>query len=110
MVVFKKISAWILLIAWMGLIFYLSHQPSDASKALSTDFGQPIRQLLAFFNLNLSADSFQFWLRKSAHFSAYMMLGIFAFMALRTSFKRVHFFVILNICVFYAMTDEVHQT
>lgn len=108
--VFKKIISWSLFIGWMGLIFYLSHQPSDASKALSTNFGEPLRQFLQLLQIEIAANDFQFWIRKAAHFSAYMLLGVFAFLALKNSFQKVHFLVVLNICVFYALTDEVHQT
>lgn len=111
---FKRVFFGALVIfLWMGLIFYLSHQPETESAQLSKGITEIIVNTVeriipdAVFDLN----SFDHVLRKSTHFLAYLILGLFTFNALRiggvSGFKGA--ILALGICVLYAMSDEVHQ-
>lgn len=109
----NKINAWILVIVWMGVIFYLSHQSASTSSELSTgitviivDFIQQIVPLMQY-----KTSGFTFIVRKGAHLFAYFILG---FLVIRAILKSVGLNVFnatiaLLICVLYAISDEVHQ-
>ncbi len=77
-----KQRRWVLLLAWMGAIFYVSGTPSNEIP----DFG--------------GADLL---VKKGAHALAYAILGILAY---RASGSR---WVALLIAVLYAISDETHQ-
>lgn len=107
-----KLIAWLLTALWMGLIFYFSHQPGDASSSLSSGISENIVAALNMLPLvQLDIESIHTLLRKSAHFFVYLILGILVLHALRrsevTGYKSIMYAMI--ICVFYAITDEVHQ-
>ena len=112
-----RIISVLLLIGWMGLIFYLSHQNADDSSLLS---GGLIKKVASFIFPNLSSDSLenlvaslQFIVRKGAHFSLYGVLGVLAFVTVIT-YSKIHLavrvFISFLISAFYAMSDEYHQT
>ena len=55
--------------------------------------------------------AFKNFIRKSAHFSVFMFLGVFASITLFLGFRRKRWAAptALVFCVLYAMTDEFHQ-
>lgn len=109
----KKILSWTLVILWMGLIFYLSHQPATESNQLSTGITEVIIQTIEKVapNLELDIRSLNHIARKNAHFFAYLVLGVLVINALRVSGVRGYSRIglALLICVLYAISDEVHQ-
>lgn len=109
----KKIAiiAWICVIFWMGVIFYLSHQPAMQSAQLSSGISQMIVDFIesAVPGLNVDMGGFNFYVRKYAHFTAYFILGVLTLIALMKSDVKKAFFSAFAICVLYAMTDEIHQ-
>lgn len=108
-----KILSWAIVVLWMGLIFYLSHQPATASDQLSGSIVdvvlQTFERLLPFIHLDWPG--FHHIVRKGAHLIAYLILGIFVLHALRQTklltWRRL--MSALVICVCYAMSDEIHQ-
>ncbi len=112
-----RIISVLLLIGWMGLIFYLSHQTADDSSNLS---GGLIRKVASFIFPNLSSaslenlvSSLQFIVRKGAHFSLYGVLGVLSFTAIVTYTViplAVRCFISFLISALYSMSDEYHQT
>lgn len=109
----KKKIAWLAVGIWMAFIFYLSHQPSGASSELSSgllDFIiYPVEKILSPLPVDYAILHFLF--RKAAHFFAYFLLGVLVFNALHISeveFSQA-FLIAFIICVFYAISDEVHQ-
>ncbi|PYZ92673.1 VanZ family protein [Salipaludibacillus keqinensis] len=109
----SKIFSWTSVLLWMGLIFYLSHQPATESNELSTGITQMILQavetLVPFATIDIN--SFNFFIRKSAHFVAYLVLGVLTIHALRQSgvYGAKSVVTTFVICVAYAISDEVHQ-
>lgn len=109
----KQIMYWVLVFIWMGLIFYLSHQPAQASSSLSgglMDFFISLLPKRFDFNLNLLHTI----IRKCAHFGAYFILAILSIHAIRLSSLSLtsnlyRYLIALGICVLYAIGDEVHQ-
>ncbi|MFC4736864.1 VanZ family protein [Bacillus daqingensis] len=101
------ITSWALVLAWMGLIFYFSHQPGDRSGEMSSGVLQALTALLPFE----PNETFHFLLRKGAHFTVYAVLGILLLRALKlhVSGKKAVAWALLISCL-YAVSDEYHQT
>jgi VanZ family protein len=105
----KRIK-WLLVIAWMAVIFIFSSQPGDASEETS-------KFVIYLFNLlGLDLHSFfgtmaDFIVRKCAHFTVYVILYMFFYNALREnlSFKKALWFSLLGVFL-YACSDEFHQS
>lgn len=109
----NKIYSWTLVIAWMALIFYLSHQPATQSNGLSTGITERIIVMFEKLAPNMEFDirSFNHIVRKNAHFFAYLILGLLTSNALKNSNveDRKGFLLAFLISVSYAASDEFHQ-
>lgn len=112
-----KYFNWTLVIAWMGIIFFLSHQPAETSGALSGGVLEKILIIITFFenvfNLTFNREVLHLILRKGAHFTAYFILGILLINALDDRKKhnsKKMYFQALIIALFYGVSDEYHQT
>lgn len=109
----RHIIAWLAVLLWMGIIFYLSHQPATKSSELSSgivDFVvQTLDKLIPIKALDL--ELFHHMIRKGAHFTAYFILGMLVMFAMEKSTRHSYKSIILTlvICVGYAISDEVHQ-
>ena len=105
----KKLFPWILVILWMALIFYLSHQPATSSSDLSSGITQMIMNIIEKLVPSGSFDFelFHHVIRKNAHFFAYLILG---FLVANAVWGYKSMAVAILICVLYAMSDEFHQT
>src|SRR5699024_7637219 len=108
-----KILSWLMVILWMGLIFYLSHQRATESDQLSGGVVdlviQTFERVLPLIRLVWSV--FHHNVRKSAHLFVYLILGIFVVHALRqVKWLSWHSLIgALIICVCYATSDGIHQ-
>lgn len=109
----RKIIPWLLVILWMALIFYLSHQPVEGSNKLSTDITKVIIEIAEKTNPNrdFNLSQLNHIVRKNAHFFFYLVLGVLVANGLRTSEIRGYRAIGITslICVIYAISDEVHQ-
>lgn len=98
---------------WMGLIFYLSHQPASDSSALSGSLVQKfIAMVEVVTSITLSDHDWMYYgIRKGAHLFAYFLLAILTLFACRQTRvdRSKHGVIALVICVVYASTDEFHQ-
>lgn len=109
----RKVISWLLVILWMALIFYLSHQPATESNNLSTGITERIVAIIERVTSDIDFDvsNFNNIVRKNAHFFAYLVLGMLLSNALSsngiTGSRR--FLIALAICVLYAISDEIHQ-
>lgn len=108
----KKYVWLILLVLWMGVIFYFSHQPGDVSGGQSGEILVKIG-LLTEEDLALGTDKaqmLQFIIRKSAHMGVYFILSILGIFTFR-SFKINNYYRLAWIMAsIYAVTDEFHQS
>ncbi len=105
--------SWMAVALWMLLIFRLSSQVAVKSNGMSmgiTDFIINIFNKLFHSEISGSG-SLNHIVRKTAHFMAYLILGILSFNALKIScmgsWRRPAFS--LGLCVLYAISDELHQ-
>ena len=104
----KKILAWSCFLLWRLLIFLFSSQSGADSSQLS---GGIIEFLEDLTHIPLSNEICSFMIRKLAHFTEYMVLGILT-MNLWKQYGKLNkkqLFVIILFCIFYAITDEFHQ-
>ncbi|SFN26834.1 VanZ family protein [Proteiniclasticum ruminis] len=93
---------------WMGFIFYLSSQDGNASGHLSGGLSDVLYSILQWLRIPLSEETFHFILRKGAHFTAYLLLGLlFAFWLEAKNFKD--YVLCLFYSFLYALSDELHQ-
>lgn len=94
---------WILTVACMGVIFYLSAQSASDSSALSQGV---VSKIFVWFNLLLGEE----FIRETAHGVEYLGLAVLAFPAFYFTKNRTpHPFLALALCSAYAVTDEIHQ-
>ena len=105
-----------LVVGWCIVIFSFSSQTASESTTTSGDFISAVCEFIvpefSGFSGNERAEfieDLQFVVRKSAHFTAYAILGFlswFAFYGIKNS-RRFIFSV--SFVLFYACTDEFHQ-
>lgn len=89
-----RISLWLPVLLWAGLIWYFSDQPK---MTVEETFGVWV----------------DFILRKIAHFTEYFVLAALLWRASRRSFdfsRKGHATFSLAASFFYAVSDEFHQT
>ncbi len=109
----NKWLSWVIVVIWMTVIFCLSHQPAAESKQLSTGITEIIIQIFERIapNMELDISDLNHVVRKSAHFFAYLILGILILKALMASGNIGYRSIALAFgkCVIYAISDEFHQ-
>ena len=93
----------ILIITWMILIFIMSSFNSIESSNQSNFITNIIAAILKIENVELLS----FTVRKLAHFTEYLILGILIHNLIKLYNKNI--LVSLSICIIYAITDELHQ-
>ncbi|MGG7145111.1 VanZ family protein [Clostridium nigeriense] len=105
----KKIIAWIILIAWISLIFIMSHQPGEISSGQS----ELVIKIFSLIGIELNdyfGELATLVVRKTAHFSEYMILFLLAYNVTRYYVNNNRRRVLLIAFVFlYACSDELHQ-
>lgn len=112
----------VLTIIWCCVIFLFSAQDAVNSTALSNRVLNRILDILtacipAEAIDEVEADSFSvvFFTRKIAHFTLYFILGLFSSATMLFSGilhkRKPHlcWFIAWLFCIFYAITDEIHQ-
>ena len=115
----KKIIYLILVLLWMGLIFYFSNMISYESDEKSDKvIDSTVIKIARFFKSNLTEEQeYKVYIysiypvRKAAHAFEYFVLFILVFLFINCyeiDFKKKLIYSIV-ICVLYAISDEVHQ-
>lgn len=108
----KKLIVFLPVIIWMLIIFLFSNQPATKSGEMSQGITEVITNIVGrVVNPSLSIDTLEHFIRKSAHFLEYLMLGLLVCNAL--GYKRkinwIRIIVCVVICILYAASDEIHQ-
>ena len=112
----KKSVFAVLLVLWMGFIFSMSCENAERSSNTSGKTIEAVLSVVPEFEKQPEEvkkniiEELQFITRKSAHFIAYMILGILA-IGLILQYENINKKPQLAflICVLYAISDEVHQ-
>lgn len=105
----KKHLKWIMVLAWLIIIFVFSNQPAVISDGNS----KFVIKMFEFLGLNLNSiwgDLANFIIRKLAHFLEYLILYMLLFNASynKFNFKKAIIISLLGV-VLYACSDEIHQ-
>lgn len=96
----------------------MSAQPAAESNSLSTGITNQIIETLGRFisidvetsTSNILVSQLNHYVRKSAHFIIYFILGILVTFALvKNGFRHKELCVSFLFCVLFAISDEVHQ-
>ena len=107
----RKLLILLAVVFWMAIIFKLSAQPGEQSNILSAKVTTVIVRLAQQFRPDVNVVSLNYFIRKCAHFLAYLVLGIIVLFAMRrvgfTGKKGIGLTLLL--CIGYAITDELHQ-
>ena len=110
----KTFISFTFLFLWLLLIFYFSSQVADDSNELSHGIMNNIIKFIEglFPNSTFDFSNLNFYIRKSAHFITYLVLGVLtinAFSNLGLLRYRLFSYSLL-FCVLYAASDEFHQS
>ena len=108
----KKIVLWILVILWMGLIFYFSSQNADKSTSqsrgiiLSTNLINKYEE-----NKEEVLETADVYFRKAAHASVFFVLSILVCFLVKEYTLDIKKILIISviICLLYSCSDEIHQ-
>ncbi len=111
-----RVLLWVLTIALCAAIFGFSEQDGEESMATSGLIAVPIANWIAGMRPGMTGEEYlelldgvQAFVRKTAHFSEYAVLGILVYL-LGVSYARRHPGLIsVASCLLYASGDEVHQ-
>lgn len=112
----RKVIKIILVLLWMTMIFLLSNE--EAVKSSKKSDGLIIKSVELFTGKSLSVQEKEkvlkylvFPVRKCAHLSLYLILGILVISLLREYMVINTKLVLLSllICFLYACSDEIHQ-
>ena len=107
----RKLLIMLAVVFWMAIIFKLSAQPGEQSNLLSTKVTTIIVSLAKLFRPDVNVLTLNHFIRKCAHFLAYLVLGIIVLFAMRRiglmGKQGIGFTLLL--CISYAITDELHQ-
>ena len=106
----RTVLPWIAVVVWMGVIFLLSQQAGSESGDLSGGMTDAVIQVIqtGFPFVPIDEAFLHHLIRKGAHFTAYLLLGVLVINALGLPYgKKVVLALIL--CILYAISDEVHQ-
>ena len=111
-----KIFVTIITITWMCIIFAFSNQKANKSKDYSNSLVKStIVNIYKIFNnnpteeeINNIIDTWDYPVRKMAHFTEYLILGILIFCTLRL-YNVKNIYIMILLCYLYAVSDEVHQ-
>lgn len=116
-IIFRYIF-WILALTIMTVIFLLSSQDADTSTKVSGGTIEVFAKIFVpgFENMpqiqkDTLIENMQHFARKTAHFTAYMGIGIMTAAAMRTYSIKLRYKLIIPavIGLIYASTDEIHQ-
>ena len=112
-----KIISIILVILWMGVIYSFSNQNGDNSQNLSDEItiklvNSSTKITKKEYSKNEKqniADKYSFLIRKTAHFTIYLILGLLVYNMLYKFNLNKKIIISIIICVLYATSDEIHQ-
>lgn len=105
----RVILSWALLIIWMLIIFLMSHQSGE----ISSNQSDLVLKLFNFIGIELNeyfGEVATILIRKTAHFSEYMILYFLAYNLIRNYNRDNKMKILLIGFIFlYACSDEFHQ-
>jgi len=113
-----RITLWCCVATIMAIVFMFSNQPADISSETSSSVIEKIASVfirdyndLTMKSKETIVSGMQNFVRKTAHFTIYCVLGVFTISAMLTYVMRYRRRVLTAtaICLAYAASDEFHQ-
>ena len=101
----KKLSVFLVII-WMIVIFMLSSFNGNISSVQSDGIVSLLARIIHYTG---DIDILRFIVRKVAHFTEYLILGILVINALKYNSIKDMIKLSILICILYASLDEIHQ-
>lgn len=113
----KRIAFTLLVILCVCMIFLFSHQNGIKSESISDGFTIKLIEVYSKITKKEILEErkeelviiMRNFVRKSAHFTIYLLLGIFVYGSLLSYGVKHAFIYSILFCFLYACTDEVHQ-
>ena len=116
----KRVLYWGITLVLMILIFSFSAKNGTSSAGMSIGYAKELARILSFFgffkihsnaDLMMHAEAVHTFVRKTAHFTEYAVLGFFTYKAVSCDVKDRKKAVLMAqlISTGYASTDEIHQ-
>ena len=113
-----SIILWVLVLCWMGVIFFMSAQSGTASHKMSSDVLEKIHEISQDeakrtdeVHTKNFIDYYQYNIRQTAHFSMFAVLGILVTAASLYSVNKIKIRIILplSLTVLCSFADELFQ-
>ena len=112
----KKIISFIVLILWMIVIFSFSSADANKSTGTSDKVITTMIEIKDKITNNetpnnekeIIVKNSSFYVRKIAHITEYLILGLLMFNALK-QFNILNIYYAIILCILYSCTDEFHQ-
>ena len=113
----KRRFYWMLFTLWAGVIFFFSAQRDTQSVQQSGFFAHLLEQAVCLIcgegsRSQALYDTLHTLVRKGAHFTVYLILGMISERAYAHSGahgRGLRFLLCMLTCALYAATDEIHQ-
>lgn len=108
----KKTIKLILLLCWMGLIFFLSAQVAEESTITTNFVIEILYKIYSVFNkvdMETFINSIFTPVRKIAHFSEFTILGVLIYLNLKEYRRNRVVLLSIAFSCLYAISDEIHQ-
>ena len=112
----RKIIKWILVILWMGLIFYFSSRDSDSSTEQSRSVVNKTNIVEIYEEKNntdneTALEDVDRIFRKVAHVIEYLVLAVLLCLALSEYNSSLNKILLISfiVCLLYSVSDEAHQ-
>lgn len=113
----RIIFHWIIVAFYLAMIYYFSSQDGTKSHEVSAGLLEYIKFLIMYIPEDILGfflgvgKSYEYILRKTAHFTEYLILALIFFKAMKVSRVEVkrNFVLTFVFCFLYAVSDEVHQ-
>ena len=116
----KRVLYWGITLVLMILIFSFSAKNGTSSAGMSIGYAKELARILSFLgffqihsnaDLMMHAEAVHTFVRKTAHFTEYAVLGFFTYKAVSCDVKDRKKAVLMAqlISTGYASTDEIHQ-
>ena len=101
----KRISV-LLVVIWMIVIFIFSNYNGEVSTMQSEGLLDKILMLIHYTG---DVDILRYLIRKCAHITEYLILGILVYNACKYNSIKDIIKLSIIICILYACSDEIHQ-
>lgn len=108
----KKYFLYLLLVIWLGLIFFFSSQPGEVSLKQSDTIIYKITDIVSQKDDEAKEKisiKWTFLVRKTAHFFEYFVLGIIIYLVLAERKIKYSLIIAIILSIIFSSLDEIHQ-